>query len=175
MTPGQVYREGAYKGLIMGGYLTLLSICTLTSHLSSFASIMTLALLISTPVITFRLMAASFRKYQCVANFSSLWMLGISIFIGGSLICAVTTFAYLQIFDPTYFYDRSTETLAALEKIPELADSDLTRSLRIVIDGGLLPSIIEYCIQMMLATIFCGSILSILIAPFVRMLRRKQK
>ena len=43
------------------------------------------------------------------------------------------------------------------------------RDIRIVVDGGLLPSNIEFCIQMMMLTIFSGSLLTIVLIPLVKL------
>ena len=117
MTPGQVYREGAYKGVPMGIYLTLIFLFTVWSEKSSLLSLAGLAMLCYTPFFAYRLIAKTHKKYFCTSDFASLWMLGISIFIGGSMICALCSYAYLQYIDSDFIY---RQTVNAVELYREL-------------------------------------------------------
>ena len=54
------------------------------------------------------------------------------------------------------------------------ASQDTYKMLRVAIDGGLVPSNIEYCVQMMMLTIFSGSILTLILIPFVKIRYRRQ-
>lgn len=173
MTSGQVYREGANKGVGMGIYLTAASIFCLTSHLNPMVALLALALLAGVPVLQYKLLLGVFRKYGCTDNFSSLWMLGISIFIGAALICAAATYCYLEFFDPHYFYDRGQEALSILEQTPELKSSELYSQMKIAVEEGILPSPIGYCVEMIMITVFSGSILTILLTPLVRLRKAK--
>lgn len=174
MNPNQVYREGAYQGIIMGAFLTVTSILSLLSYRSSTLSILATIFIVGVPFLQFRLMAGVYDKYRREVSFSSLWMLGIAIFIGGSLICALVTYGYLEFVNPDYFYTLGNEMLATLEQTPELRGSELHEMIRFYVDENLFPSAIGYCVEMVLLTVFSGSILSMILAPVVKLVKRQQ-
>lgn len=94
-------------------------------------------------------------------------MLGITIFVGASMICALATYCYLDFADPDFFYRTATAMMEIMKGRPEMAET--YKSFKVMVDGGLLPSNIEFCIQMMMLTIFSGSLLTIVLIPLVKL------
>lgn len=80
MTPGQVYREGANKGVIVGVYLSVIFLCAVLSDYVPLLSLVAILLMLGVPFFIYRIMNFIYKKYQRVADFSSLWMLGIALF-----------------------------------------------------------------------------------------------
>lgn len=158
-------------GVRMGVFLTVASLLSFLSDYNSLLGIIAFPMLISVPALHYFLLRSVYRRYGCSSSFSSMWMLGIVIFVGGSMICALATYCYLQFFDPDFFYRTAS---AMMEVTKDRADTaDLYKMLKISIEGGLLPSSIDYCVQMMMLTIFTGSILSIFLIPIVRFAHRR--
>lgn len=172
MTVQNVYKEGAYKGLYMGAYITVLSLLSFMSDKVPMFGLLALVLMVGGPLMHYVLLCKAYSANGCSANFSALWVLGITEFVGASLICALFTYGYLTIFDPDFFY-RTIETMAEILK-SQPASQDTYKMLRVAIDGGLVPSNIEYCVQMMMLTIFSGSILTLILIPFVKIRYRRQ-
>lgn len=171
LTTKDIYREGAHLGVRMGVFLTVASLLSFLSDNNSLLGIIAFPMLISVPALHYFLLRSAYRRYDCNSTFSSMWMLGIVIFVGGSMICALATYCYLQFFDPDFFYRTAT---TMMEVAKDRADTaDLYNMLKISIEGGLLPSPIDYCVQMMLLTIFMGSLLSIVLIPIVRLAHRR--
>ena len=168
ITSQEVYREGAHKGIYMGVFLTVLSLLSLLSDRNPLLGIIVLPMIVSVPALHFMLLRSAMRRYGG-ASFSALWMLGITIFIGASMICALTTYCYLDFYDPDFFYRTATTMMEIMKNRPETVES--YKAIKTIVDGGLLLSNIEFCVQMMLFTIFCGSLLTIVLIPFVRMRR----
>lgn len=169
ITIEQVYKNGAYKGLVMGLYLSVVSIFSMLSDSVPLLSMVALPMLVCLPLLQYRLLYIEWRKADYSATFSSLWMLGITIFIGGSLVCALLTYGYLTLFDPDFFM-RSTQAMVdTLQADPQLRSSDLCRMLKASIEAGLVPSPIEFCVQMIMFTVFSGSILSLVLTPIVKL------
>ncbi len=167
MTVLNVYKEGAYKGLYMGVYITLLSLLSFMSDRVPMFGLLALLLMAGVPVMHYVLLGKAYSANGCNANFSALWVLGITEFVGASLICALFTYGYLSLFDPDFFY-RTIEMMAEMLK-SQPASQDSYKMLRVAIDGGLVPSNIEYCVQMMMLTIFSGSVLTLILIPFVKL------
>ena len=156
MTPGQVYREGANKGVIVGVYLSVIF------------------LMLGVPFFIYRIMNFIYKKYQRVADFSSLWMLGIALFLGGSLICSLVTYATLEYALPDYIYNQAEKALELYQQMPQIKDSELTKYIKTAIENGLLPTPIEFAIEMLWLTSFSGSMLSLLLAAIIRAFNNKQ-
>ncbi len=174
MTPGQVYREGAYKGVIMGIYLTLLALLTMWSEHSALLSAASLAMLCYIPFFAYRIMCKTHKKYFCTSDFASLWMLGIAIFIGGSMICALCTYAYLQYIDTDFIYRQATNAVELYKELDPENTSGLTDIIQGIIDNNLLPSPIEVAVEMLWMTTFFGSLLSMLLSAIIRKRHPKQ-
>ncbi len=158
--------------MYMGAYLTVLSLLSFMSDKVPMFGLLALVLMVGGPVMHYVLLCKAYSENGCSANFSALWVLGITEFVGASLICALFTYGYLALFDPDFFY-RTIETMAEMLK-SQPASHDTYKMLRVAIDGGLVPSNIEYCVQMMMLTIFSGSILTLILIPFVKIRYRSR-
>ena len=174
MTSGQVYREGAYKGVPMGIYLTLIFLFTVLSEQFSLLSLAGLAMLCYTPFFTYRLIVKIHKKYFCTSDFASLWMLGISIFIGGSMICALCSYAYLQYIDPNFIYRQAVNAAELYKKFDPDNTSGIAEVIDSLIDNNMLPTSIEVAVEMLWTTTFFGSLLSMLLSAIVRKRHPKQ-
>lgn len=174
MTPGQVYREGAYKGVPMGIYLTLIFLFTVLSEQFSLLSLAGLAMLCYTPFFTYRLIVKIQKKYFCTSDFASLWMLGISIFIGGSMICALCSYAYLQYIDPNFTYRQAVNAAELYKELDPDNTSGIAEVIDSLIDNNMLPTPIEVAVEMLWTTTFFGSLLSMLLSAIVRKRHPKQ-
>lgn len=174
MTPGQVYREGANKGVIVGVYLSVIFLCAVLSDYVPLLSLLAILLMLGVPFFIYRIMNFIYKKYQRVADFSSLWMLGISLFLGGSLICSLVTYATLEYALPDYIYNQAEKALELYQQMPQIKDSELTKYIKTAIENGLLPTPIEFAIEMLWLTSFSGSMLSLLLAAIIRAFNNKQ-
>ena len=61
MTSEQIYREGAYKGVAMGIYLSIASLFMLAGN-GTVLSLVALAMLIGVPFFQHRLMLAAYKR-----------------------------------------------------------------------------------------------------------------
>ena len=170
LTTKDIYREGAHLGVRMGVFLSVASLLSFMSDYNSLLSIIAFPMLISVPALHYFLLRSVYRRYGG-SQFSSMWMLGIVIFVGGSMICSLATYCYLRFFDPDFFYRTATALMEVAKGRPDTAD--LYNMLKVSVEGGLLPSIVDYCMQMMLLTIFVGSLLTIFLIPIVRFTQRR--
>ncbi len=104
LTSQDIYREGAHNGVYMGLFLAVVSVLSFLSDRNSLLGIIAMPMLVCVPAIHFSLLRSAYRKYGLDASFSALWMLGITIFVGASMICALATYCYLDFADPDFFY-----------------------------------------------------------------------
>ena len=175
MTAGVVYREGAHKGLLMGLYLSILFFTMVFSDRLPLLAVISFAQLVGVPFFTYKLMNATNKKYHRTGDFPSLWMLGIAIFIGGSLICGLVTYSYLQYVEPDYFYRMMQNAIDTYTSIPEFKNSELVDLLNKAIEKEMLPTPIQFSIEMLWNTTFFGSLLSMILAAIIKRRNGKQK
>ena len=163
ITPKSVFRRGAENGAFFGIYLSLFFIFTTTSLqiplLGHIASIM--AILV--PVYIYFTLRKGFVENGCFYTFTEVWTHGIIIFACGSLIMATTIVAYLTWIEPSFFIK-----LYDILKNTGKAESEITKMLGYAIQQNLLPSPISFAKDIITISIFSGSILSIILTPFVR-------
>lgn len=167
MQPADVYREGANRGISTGIYFTLLFLTTIWSDQMPALSMVTVALAIGVPFFIYRHMALVYIKYGRTARFSDLWMLGIMLFLCGGLICAIAGYAYLHYIVPGYLYEQTMKAIDIYSKLPT-KDPQMLKALQTAANQGLLPSDIEFVVEMLWFEIFSGSLLSLLLAYIIR-------
>ena len=175
MTPGQVYREGANKGVIVGINLSVLFFCAVLSDYVPLLSIVALLLFVGIPFFVYGIMNYIYKKYQRVADFSSLWMLGIALFLGGALICSLVTYVTLEYAMPDYIHRQAEKALELYQQTPQLNSTGLTTYIESAIKNDLLPTSIEFAVEMLWLTSFFGSMLSLFLAIILRLTGNKQK
>ncbi|MDD2961421.1 MAG: DUF4199 domain-containing protein [Muribaculaceae bacterium] len=169
-----IYRRGADDGLIFGIYLSAIFLCSVIGVGVPILSILSLLLIIALPLLLFKFLRRSFVASNGLSTFSEVWMLGILIFLFGSLICGVVTYVYLQFIEPTFIYDQVNAALDIYKSMPQMKDAEFVKIIQQAIDQHLLPSAIQIVIQMIWFTIFSGSLLSLLLSAIVRAIRIKE-
>ena len=138
LTSQDIYREGAHNGVYMGLFLAVVSVLSFLSDRNSLLGIIAMPMLVCVPALHFSLLRSAYRKYGLNASFSALWMLGITIFVGASMICALATYCYLDFADPDFFYRTATAMMEIMKGRPEMAET--YKTFKVMVDGGLLPS-----------------------------------
>ena len=168
ISPKTVYREGAEKGVYMGIYLMAMFFAIILSEWLSIASIVATILIVGLPLFAYKLIVRVHKKYFCSADFPSLWMLGIMIFIGGSMICALASYAYLQYADPEFIARQAEYALDTYKSLPESQNSEMVSMMQQAVKNGILPTPIEFSVEMLWMTSFCGSLLSAVLSAVAR-------
>lgn len=170
-----VFRCGAENGISFGLYLSAIFFSFVYGNASLFISTAGLVLILAIPILLFRYMRRYGNTHIETSNFSFLWMLGTMTVLFGSLICAAVTYIWLDIIMPDFIFNQAESTLAAYEQIPELKNHELTKVLRQAIENKSLPTAIEFAVQMLGSTFSIGVILSLIIAPLARPVKRFRK
>lgn len=174
MTPKAVYREGAKQGVYMGFYLITMFFMVILSEKASIVSILAFLSIILVPLFAYKLMVNVHKRYSCSADFPSLWMLGILIFIGGSMICALVTYAYLQYVDYEFISRQAESAIEVYKNMPDTQISEMVSVMQMAVDKGILPSPIEFSMEMLWVTAFFGSVLSMILSAVIRKRYPKQ-
>lgn len=171
-----VYRQAAKDGVPFGIILTAVSLMVIYTGESGLAAIAAIILMMSLPFALFALMLRYVRNLNPLADIATGWTHGMMISLFGSLICGVVTYVWLQFFEPTFIYDQAESAIEAWKQLPKEQQGDMTAELQKAVDNGLLPTPIEFVVNMILLTTFLGSVLSLFMAWIIRqMILRKLK
>ena len=162
-----VYRYGAEYGVGFGIYLSLMALAIMHGFDTPFLLLIAVAMIAATPAIIYPML----RRYRTImhgfAPFASLWLLGIMIFLFGSLICGTVTYIWLQYVVPTFIYDQVMTAIELYKTLPGDQAAEVVKIMEAVVEQHALPSPIEVVVQMIMLTTFLGSLLSMLLALLI--------
>ncbi len=170
-----IYQYGAENGLFFGLYLSAIFLIFVYAGASFFLNSLGIILMAAVPLVIFRFLRLYYRQHAQTATFGSLWILGVITFLCGALICSIVTYLWLEYVIPGFILEQAQAALAVYEQVPELKDNEFTVLLRKAIENKMLPTPIQFVVQMLWFTISAGILSSIFIAILARLLPlRKQ-
>ncbi len=166
MKDKNVYSQGAENGVMVGLYLTAVSMLMFYGTASGLLSLLSVLMLLGFPALLYVIERRYQRACGGCADVPTLWLLGLVSTLCGSLVCGLIDYAWLQWVSPGFILDQANAAIEAYEKLPDMRDTELVKSLHRAIELGMLPTPIEFVVNMILFTTFAGSLLS-LVAAFV--------
>ncbi len=158
-----IYRTAGRLGLPMGGYLSALSAAVVFSDRATVMPVVALVLIVCLPLVVYR-MQRQVHKADTSTPYAGIWLLGMMTVIFGSLICALATYVMITALRPDFITEQVQAAINTYSQVPELRDGTLVQAMRMALKEGLLPTPIEYVVQMFWMTSFAGSLLSALLA-----------
>ncbi|MGN1245488.1 MAG: DUF4199 domain-containing protein [Muribaculaceae bacterium] len=165
-----VYAQGAEHGVVTGIYLTVVSMALFYGGTSTLLSLVALVLLLGFPGVLYVIERRYHRATGGCADISSMWLLGLVSTLCGSLICGIADYAWLQFVNPGFILEQANAAIDAYNALPEMRDTEVVETLKRAIEMGMLPTPIEFVVNMILFTTFAGSIISLIAAAIVNML-----
>ncbi len=159
-----IYQRAAEWGLPFGLYMACTGVAAIYADLFPPLSIISLTLLVGTPLLAYYFQRRKFIEDDGFADFSTLWMLGILLFILGTVVSSFIIFLVLQYLRPGFIYESAQAALEAYSKIPEMKDSDVLFVLQRMVNEKLLPTPIEAVFNAFWFITFGGSITSAITA-----------
>ena len=162
-----LYIQGAEDGVAMGVLLTATSLAFIYGGRSTVAGFIGIVLACLALVLLYKRLRRHITRTES-AQVAQLWTLGIVIMACGSIICGAVTYVWLEYVEPTFIYDQAMAAIEAYDAIPELSGSDMVATMRLAIDEGLLPSAIEFVVNMIMLTVFTGSLASLIMAAVLK-------
>ena len=159
-------------GLWLGLYLILRFFCGVLGVYSPIFDALALVLFVGTPYLLYRIMLAYHRQNDYISSFSLLWMMGIMLFLFASLITAIPEYIFYQYISPDYVANAMKQSVKLIEEWGIMKDNTAVEELRSVAESGAVPSSLQMIFSSIWSNLFFGSILSIIVSPFV--LRNKK-
>ena len=97
-------------------------------------------------------------------EYAGLWMLGIMLYILGTVLCSFITFLVITYCRPGFIYEQAQAAVDVYRTMPQMRDNDMVNLLQQAIDDKALPSPIELVMSVFWFVSFAGSLVSALTA-----------
>lgn len=166
-----IFRTGAEDGALFGLYLAVLSVAMAASYAGTWVAALFAVLFVGVPFYCFRRLRRSYVRSGGLLNISALWMQGIVMFACASLIAALAVYVYLRWVDPAYFHNLGDMLMEAAS----MQGAAEQQQVQMMVDNVLsVVTPVNFVIELILMTIFSGSILSLLMAMIVPLKKVKK-
>ena len=159
-----IYQCAGNWGVPFGLYLSCAAVSSIFADWLAPLSLVFILLVLGTPVLTYAFQRRKFIEDDGFTEYAALWMLGILLFILGSIIAGFIVYLILQYFRPDFMYDQARQVIEAYSKMPQMKDSEILRVLQRMIDEHLMPTPIETVFNAFWFTSFGGSVISAITA-----------
>lgn len=160
-------------GVWLGIYLIIRFACMVMGLYSAVANLLALAFFVGTPFVLYRIMMVYHRNNSYISFFSLLWMMGIMLFFFASLICSVAEYIFYQYINPYYVTELFDHAFTLIKESEVLSDAISLEDMRTALGEGAAPTPLQMVMQSIWSNVFFGSLLSMIVAPFV--LRKRKK
>ncbi|MBR5843816.1 MAG: DUF4199 domain-containing protein [Bacteroidaceae bacterium] len=160
-------------GVWLGLYLVARFVCGVAGLYSPVLNTVAMLLFVGTPVMLYWVMMRFHKQSGYMWGFAMLWMMGIMLFFFASLISCVPEYIFYQYIDPDYIATAASQSIKLIEEMGVMQDAASLEEIRKMLSTDAVPTPFQMVMSTMWANIFFGSLLSIVVAPFV--LRKKNK
>ncbi len=159
-----IYKRAAEWGLPFGLYIACMGVASIYADYFAPLSIIFILMIMATPLVVYYFQRRRFIEDDGFTEYAGLWMLGILLFIFGSVIASFIIYLVLQYFRPEFMYEQARMVIEAYSKIPQDSDSEVLRVLQRMVDEKLLPTPIEAVFNAFWFITFFGSLVSAITA-----------
>lgn len=159
-----IYKRAAEWGLSFGLYIACMGVASIYADYFAPLSIIFILMIMATPLVVYYFQRRRFIEDDGFTEYAGLWMLGILLFIFGSVIASFIIYLVLQYFRPDFMYEQARLVIEAYSKIPQASDSEVLRVLQRMVDEKLLPTPIEAVFNAFWFITFFGSLVSAITA-----------
>lgn len=170
-----VFVKSAELGVPFGAMLLAASMAQLFADKVPLLSFVTLLVAIVAPVVIYRFQRKRFIDSDGFAIYSELWTLGIFTTIGGALLCGLITYGVITLFRPDFLYEQTQAFIDLYKEQPVKQMQDVVDVMEKMIKNDLLPTPIDYCMQMFWLTTSLGCVGSAVTAYFAGRTNLKKK
>lgn len=167
-TTKSIYQRAGEWGVPFGLYLACAAVASIFADQFQPLSYVFLIMLLGTPVVVYAFQRQKFIEDDGFAEHAALWMLGIMLFILGTVLASFIIYLVLQYVRPNYMYEQAQAAIEAYSKIPQAQDSEMLRVLKRMVEKGMLPTPIELVFNAFWFVAFGGSVVSAITAIFAR-------
>lgn len=170
------YQRGAEDGTLLGVYLSVMMACSIAAPSVPLLGLLSTLMMVAVPAVDYVMLRRYYVQERAMVPVSSLWMQGIIAFSCAALITFALTFIYMRWINPSYLTDTIESAIAVLTASGDAEMKAMASQITTSIEQGGNPiTPITYCFTMIWATVFSGSILSLVMALIVRAIPYREK
>lgn len=159
-----IYQHAGEWGVPFGLYMTCTAVASIFADWFAPLQLVFLVLLLGMPVVTYYFQRRKFIEDDGFTEYAALWMLGILLYILGTVLCSFIVFLVLQYVRPNFIYEQAQAALEVYNSMPQMQDRAILDVLQRAIDERALPSPIEMVMSIFWFVTFGGSLVSALTA-----------
>ena len=171
--PANVYQMGAADGLGLGLYFTVAFVLQMSLFKSALLGLLGELMLLAVPFIAYAIMRSGLKAAKWRSTFSAVWMHGIMMFLCGSLILGITSYAYLRFVNTTCIAESFRFAADFYLSQPEAELRQMGQMLENTIKHNGLPTPISLSFGLMWLGSFSGAMLSLLEAMLLKLLAKR--
>lgn len=163
-----IFQCAGQWGLPFGLYLSCAAVASIYADWFAPLQLVFLILLLGTPVVAYAFQRRKFIEDNGFTEYAGLWMLGIMLFILGSIISSLVVYLVLQYLRPNYIYEQTQMAIDTYKQLPQMRDSEILEILQKMVDRRLLPTPIETVFNAFWFITFGGCLVSAVTALVAR-------
>ena len=155
-----IFQRAAEWGIPFGLYLACAAMTYIFSDYFSPLLLLFMVMCTCLPVVVYFFQRRKFIEDDGFTEYAGLWMLGIMLFLLGTLIASFIVYLVLQHIRPTFMYDIAQMIIDTDKQAPGVMDNELLQIIKRMVDEKLMPSPIEIVMSMYWLVTFMGSLIS---------------
>lgn len=163
-----IFQCAGQWGLPFGLYLSCAAVASIYADWFAPLQLVFLILLLGTPVVAYAFQRRKFIEDNGFTEYAGLWMLGIMLFILGTIISSLVVYLVLQYLRPNYIYEQTQMAIDTYKQLPQMRDSEMLETLQKMVDRRLLPTPIETVFNAFWFITFGGCLVSAVTALVAR-------
>lgn len=163
-TKKSIFQRASEWGVPFGLYLTCGAVAFIFADWFAPLGLIFSVLFFATPIVVYYFQRRKFIEDDGFTEYAALWMLGIMLFILGTVLASFIVYLVLQFGRPTFMYDQAAQVIKAYSEMPNMKDSEILSILQRMVDERRLPSPIEVVFNAFWFITFGGSVTSAITA-----------
>ena len=163
-TKKSIFQRASEWGMPFGLYLACGAMAFIFADWFAPLGLIFFVLMLATPVVVYYFQRRKFIEDEGFTEYAGLWMLGILLFIFGTVLASFIVYFVLQYGRPDFMYDQANQVIKVYSEMPEMRDSEFLRILQLMVDERRLPPPIEVVFNAFWFITFGGSVTSAITA-----------
>ena len=163
-----IYQCAGNWGIPFGLYLSCAALSSIFADWFAPLGIVFILLFLGTPVLTYAFQRRKFIEDDGFTEHAALWMLGIMLYILGTIISSLVVYLVLKYVRPDCVVEQTQLLIDTYRQKPEFSDSEFLNNLQLMVNKGLTPTPIEMVFSAFWFITFGGSLVSALTARFAQ-------
>lgn len=163
-----IFQRASEWGVPFGLFLACGGITYIFADYFMPLGILSFMISLATPIVVYKFQRRKFIEDDGFTEHSALWMLGIMLYILGTILASFIIFLVLQYFRPDFMYEQAQTVINAYSQMPDMKDSEMLKVIQYMVDNRLMPSPIETVFNVFWFVTFIGSLTSALTAWLAR-------